>query len=192
MRALAVSAQLRRPVEAAEAKRDEPGGRGPSEEPLVLRTRYLVSRWRAILSSEQAPMEWRLWLEDMRIAEANYHGGLSGHADADYFREIQEFLERVDAPQVARDVVAFRQGLATWDFEEAAQAGDRLYSSVFDGEGFLPVDEYLDGIVIAKLRGGDAGAARRIFDSLLPAGRRPRGDLRLLLLDAYIAEAEAR
>jgi spermidine synthase len=192
MRALAVSAQLRHRVEAAETKEAEPGGAGPSEEPLVPRTRYLVSRWRALLSSERPPPEWRLWLEDMRVAEANYHGGLRGHADADFFREIQEFLERVDAPEVARDVVAFRQGLATWDFDAAAQAGDRLYSAVFDGEGFLPVDEYLDGIVIAKLHRGDATAARRIFDSLVTACRRPRSDLRLLLLDAYISQAEAR
>jgi len=181
MRALALSAQLR-DRDAVETTGD----------PSVRRTRYLVQRWRAILSSEQAPTEWRLWLEDMRVAEANYYGGLSGHADADFYPAIQEFLERVDAPKEARDVVAFRHGLATWDFQEAAQAGDRLYSSVSNGEGFLPVDEYLDGIVIAKLSCGDAGAARRIFDSLLPASRRPRSDLRLLLLDAYIRAVETR
>jgi len=185
MRALAVSSQLREPNTRAQVEEKE-------LDPTVLPARYLMSRWKALLSQDRAPGDWKLWLEDMRVAEANFHGGLLGFADVKFYKPVWNFLERVGAPRVVRDVVSFRHGLAAWDFREASQAGERLQRSVLERSGYLPVNEYLDGMVVAKLRFGDVAAARNVFNSVVPLSNRGPSDLRLLLLHTYIKRAESR
>jgi len=175
MRALAVSAELR-----------HPGADDGLTDPMAEPTRYLVSRWETQLSREDPPADWKAWLEDMRIAEANVHGGFLGFADEEFYGRVLGYLDRVAAPPMVRDVVSFRHGLARWDFDEAASSGDRLYHSVLDHDGYLPVDEYLDGMVVAKLRQRDPAVAREIFDALISSSRREPGDLRRLLLEAYV------
>jgi spermidine synthase len=185
MRALAISAQLRDPN-----ARPLPLKQGL--DPILLPIRFLMSRWRALLSQEKAPGDWKPWLEEMRVAEANFHGGLLGFADEKFYERVWNFLDRVGAPKVVRDVVSFRHGLAAWDFREASQAGDGLHKSILERKGYIPVNEYLDGMVVAKLRLGDVASARNIFNSVVPLSRREPSDLRLLLLDAYIKRAESR
>lgn len=185
MRALAVSAQLGSPEVHPVPEQQE-------LDPVLLPTQYLMSRWDALLSQEMGPSDWKLWLEDFRVVEANLHGGLLGFADETFYKRVSHFLDQVDAPKFVHDVVSFRHGLAAWDFREASRSGDGIQDSVLDRKGYIPADEYLDGMVVAKLRLGDVASARRIFNALVPLSQREPSDLRLLLLDAYIKRVEER
>jgi len=151
-----------------------------------------MSRWEALLSKEMGPNDWKLWLEDLRVVEANLHGGLLGFADETFYKRVWHFLDHVDAPKLVHDVASFRHGLAAWDFREASRAGDGVQESVLDRKGYIPADEYLDGMVVAKLRLGDVASARGIFNAVVPLSQREPSDLRLLLLDAYIKRDEGK
>lgn len=69
-------------------------------------------------------------------------------------------MERHHAPQPARDVVAFREGIASWNFAQAVQAAERLMPLEVRGHRWLESDELRDGMVIAQLHLGDAKGAR--------------------------------
>jgi hypothetical protein len=57
---------------------------------------------------------------------------------------------------------------------------------------WIGADELRDGVVMANLHLGNASAARRTLDSLAQFSTRKPGDLRTLLLQAYVAKAESR
>jgi hypothetical protein len=98
-------------------------------------------------------------------------------------------MERHNAPAPARDVVTFRRGLGSWNFTEAAAAGERLIPVVQQGR-WMAADELRDGLVIARLHLRDARGARQALDSLFSLSRRPVTDLRSQLLLAYVQTAE--
>jgi hypothetical protein len=101
-------------------------------------------------------------------------------------------MERHRAPQPARDAVAFREGVASWDFAQAAQAAERLMPLELAGQRWLEPDELRDGMVMAQLHLGDAKGARRSLDALARFSTRKPGDLRSLLLQSYVRAAETR
>jgi spermidine synthase len=147
---------------------------------------YLLDTWRAALTLGEAPADWTLWVRDFAAAERVVHGDMAGFADPDFYGSTEGFLELVDAPGSVRDVVAFRHGLASWDFQLVSRTGERLLQGVLGREGVIPPDDYLDGMVVAKLRLGDMRSARQIFNQVVPLSSRAPTDLRLRLLDAYI------
>jgi predicted membrane-bound spermidine synthase len=180
MRGLAVSAHLNHVSN---------GGTVASWDSLFTAVDYRMAKWNAIISGRTAPASWMAWLDDLNGAERQVHGGVLGFADTDFYRGVWQYLDRVGAPDIVRDVVSFREGLAAWDFHKVAEAGERLHQSVLDGQGHLSASDYLDGMVVAELRRGDALAALRIFESVAPKSGRGPDDLRLRLLDAYIMDA---
>jgi hypothetical protein len=152
-------------------------------------TQYLKARWDAMIAGSDAPTDWRLWLEDLRVLEWSLHGGTAGWADEAFYQPIWQFLDRTSAPAIVRDVVRFRYALAEWDFAMAAGVGDRLLRSVIDDEAFISGDEFIDGMVVAKLMTGDVPAAHRTFVAVAPLTGRLPTDVRMRLLNAYIDRA---
>jgi hypothetical protein len=154
--------------------------------------REAVFRWQGwnTTTSEQAPTSWELWLERANQMDKLHNGGTAGTADKAFYGKLQRYMDRHAAPQSARDVVAFRQGIASWNFAQAAQAAERLLPLTVGGHRWLESDELRDGMVMAQLHLGDAKGARRSLDALARFSSRKPGDLRSLLLDSYVRAAE--
>jgi spermidine synthase len=146
-------------------------------------------QWQVMMASNQPPTDWQLWLQQSHAVDRMRNGGTAGTMDQEFYREIVRFMERHNAPAPARDVVAFRRGLAGWDFADAAAAGGRLIPLAQKGHWIAP-DELRDGLVIARLHLRDVRGARQALDTLFPISRRPVTDLRSQLLMAYVQTAE--
>jgi hypothetical protein len=179
MQAAALAAGLRNPDRVNALAEEERNGQLPSAQ-------YLLAKWRTALTRGEVPADWTQWTRDFVTAERIVHGDVQGLADGEFYGNVERFLELVDAPGFVRDAIAFRHGLATWDFQLVSQAGERMLQSVVNRENRIPPDDYLDGMVVAKLRLGDVRSARRIFDQVAPLSSRAPTDLRLRLLNAYI------
>jgi hypothetical protein len=120
--------------------------------------------------------------------ERDLHAGTAGWVDEAFYRQTRAYMERFDAPETVRDVVAFRHGLAAWNFEEAAVALERLRAAEAHTRGFIDVEELFEGGITALLLRGDADGAGRLMESL--GGRRGmRGDLPARLLESYLSRA---
>jgi hypothetical protein len=112
--------------------------------------------------------------------------------DDSFYTDVQTVLDRFKAPAPVRDVIAFRRGLASWNFASAAAAADRLKQVAVREHRWILPDELRDGSVMAKLNLGDAEGARRDFEALARFSTRKPGDLRSQLLYAYILTMEGR
>lgn len=143
-------------------------------------------RWQDALRADHGPSDWKIWVARALAVEAEIGGGSSGVADEAVFSDITEFLDRHDAPELAREAIAFRHGIAAWDFEKASWATDALMQSVLDSEGWIFPDEVLFGGVVAKLRIRDFEGAMSVWEQLESLVRRNGFDLRLELLKSYL------
>jgi len=146
-------------------------------------------QWQVMAASDKAPSDWQLWLQQAHAVDRMRNGGTAGTDDQEFYRDLTRFMERHNAPAPARDVVTFRRGLGSWNFTEAAAAGERLIPVVQQGR-WMAADELRDGLVIARLHLRDARGARQALDSLFSLSRRPVTDLRSQLLLAYVQTAE--
>jgi spermidine synthase len=150
---------------------------------------YQWRQWQIMAASDQPPSDWELWLQQAYVVDRMRNGGTAGMVDEEFSRHLTRFMERHNAPAPARDVVAFRKGVASWNFAEAAAAAERLIPQARKGR-WIPADELRDGLVMARLHLRDVRGARQALDSLFPLSRRPVTDLRSQLLVAYVQTAE--
>jgi hypothetical protein len=157
--------------------------------PVSRRAVYQWRQWQVTMASDQAPSNWELWLEQAHGVDRLLNGGTAGTVDQAFYDNLTRFMERHRAPAPARDVVAFRHGVASWNFAKAAAAAERLIPLARDHR-WLPGDELRDGLVIARLHLRDVRGARQALDSLARFSRRPPSDLRSQLLTAYVTTAE--
>jgi spermidine synthase len=146
--------------------------------------------WQTTIKTGQPPRSWELWLEQANIIDKLRNGGMAGSADEEFYAELYRFMDRQHAPAPVRDVVDFRHGLASWNFVQAAAAAERLVPLAKE-HGWIDADELRDGLVMAQLNLGNPGKARRTLDSLAEFSTRRPGDLRTLLLSAYVTQAES-
>ncbi len=151
---------------------------------------YQTNMWQATLTADRVPSDWELWLEQASQVDHLRNGGTAGTADEPLYTSLARFMDRHKAPQPARDVLAFRHGIASWNFAEANAAADRLMPVVLKEHKWIAPDELRDGLVIARLHLHDAAGARQAYDTLKQFSLRPAGDLRSLLLGAYVMMAE--
>ncbi len=182
VRAQAVAAYLKDPSAAAAAD--------SSMGPTLRRAEFQWQAWQAALEADRAPSSWELWVIQAGNVAKLRDGGNAGTVDEALYASTVRFMERHRAPSAARDVVAFRHGLASWDFAEASKAADRLLPMMKGDKLWMEPDEFRDGAVIAKLHVGDVKGARKVLDSLAKASDRPAGDMRSLLLASYVSVAE--
>lgn len=175
-RAQAVAAALRLPADPV----------APSQSYALSQARYMLARWNTQLERRREPDDWRTWLAEFDQIERLVHGAARGVADSGFYGRVGVFLGRVGAPQTVWDAVAFRRGLAGWDFPLAREAGARLVA-----EEIVPVParELMEGVVTASLLTGNGDAADSLFRLLLPRVQFATGDLRMLLLAAYVNAA---
>jgi predicted membrane-bound spermidine synthase len=146
--------------------------------------------WQSMTVSNDPPVNWEVWVNQANRADNLRNAGTAGFVDQQFHAGLDRFMERHRAPAEARDVVRFRRGLASWNFAEAAVAGERLMRLASSGRSWVTPDELRDGLVIARLHLRDARGARQALDSLSHLSRRPATDLRSQLLTAYVQTAE--
>jgi spermidine synthase len=153
---------------------------------------YQWQLWQTAVSTGQAPRSWELWLEQANIIDKLRTGAAAGSADEQFYASLYRFMARYGAPEPARDVVAFRHGMATWNFGEANAAAERLLPFATQQHRWIGADELRDGLVMANLHLGNPSAARRSLDSLARFSTRSPSDLRTMLLKSYVETAERR
>jgi predicted membrane-bound spermidine synthase len=170
-------------------------GAEPPQESLPLEFRGRIHRWEEWLSAldgDRTPSDWRLWTSRALDMEVEIGLATAGVADETLFRDIRAYMDRHDAPEAAREAMAFRRALATWDFQEMSRIADVMLPSFLEGDGWMLPEEVLVGGVTAKLRLGDIAGASSLWEELAP--RVPRNDpydLRLELLRSYLDVYEA-
>ena len=182
VRARALGALIRSP--AAQASSDSLLGAWAHE------AIYQSNMWQVSLAADQAPGNWDRWLERANVVDRLRSGGTAGVADEPFYSTLRTFMARHRAPQPASDVLAFRHGIASWNFAEANAAATRLMPVVLKEHRWISPDEFRDGLVIARLHLRDAAGARQALDGLEKFSARPAGDLRSMLLGAYVRMAE--
>jgi hypothetical protein len=158
---------------------------------VLRRADYEWQAWQARIASDRSPSSWELWLSQTEMVDGLRNGGMAGTTDDSMYAAALRYVDRHGGPAVARDVLDFRHGLATWNFVEASQAADRLLPVVRREHRWIDGDDFRDGAVMAKLQTGDVAAARVLLDSLASLSTRPRDDLRSRLLEAYVVKAES-
>ena len=167
--------------------------RGPTADSVHAGVRGPLARaqgWRAQMAQDAAPVDWQIWVGQMDQMGDDLDGGTAGVADEAFYAQARAYAERHGAPAGAREAIAFKHAMAGWNFAEAARAADRLAELQGKQQGWLNADELRDGAVIAKLHLGDVAGARRTMEALAKTSRRGPGDLRTLLLTAYVERAE--
>jgi spermidine synthase len=164
----------------------------PAYGPFARDAAYQWQLWQTALRTNQAPRSWDLWLEQASIINRLRNGARAGEPDTEFYASLHQFMIRHGAPEPARDVVAFRQGIASWDFPRAIAAADRLMPLAMNQHRWIAADELRDGMVMAHLNLGNAGAARHSMNSLAKFSTRSSSDLRTLLLEAYVEAADSR
>jgi spermidine synthase len=177
VRARALGALLRRPSIAA-----APGDPGATQ------ALYFARQWQSALA--QAPTSWELWVDQVSQVDRLRNGGTAGVTDTAFNAEVDRAMAKYHAPEPVKDVVAFRRGMASWNFPAASAAADRLLPVAMREHRWITADELRDGAVFAKLYSGDLVGARRVLDTLAAASVRKPGDLRSRLLAAYVTSAE--
>jgi hypothetical protein len=146
--------------------------------------------WQSMAASAEAPVNWDVWLQQAARADNLRNSGTAGFVDQAFYASLDRYMDRHHAPEAVRDIVRFRHGLASWDFAEAAAAGDRLLPLVGSARLSMSMDELRDGLVLAKLHQHDIVGARRVLDGLFRFSRRPATDVRSQLLMSYVETAE--
>jgi predicted membrane-bound spermidine synthase len=178
-RAQAIAAAVRMPTDPPATPRSD----------ALSQARYLVDRWNAQIERDRPPSDWRAWLTEFEAVERVVHGAARGSADQGFYDRVGAFLARTGAPDAVRNAVDFRRGLAGWDFRLVRTVGARLATAATRPEVLVAPRELLEGVVTASLLTGDAAAADSLFRLLLPRVQFPPGDLRVLLLAAYVEAA---
>jgi hypothetical protein len=126
----------------------------------------------------------------MIIVEHELHAGTTGVADSAFYAAVRGFAGRHDAPAGARLAIDFAEGLAKWDFAAASRAADGLLPFALERRTWYEFNALRAGAVVAKLRTGDPAGARRFMVEMGKLGANPPSDMRMMLLNAYLLQAE--
>src|SRR5690606_21626628 len=144
-----------------------------------------------LTSGDSLVGSWETWATGFSKAATDLHWGTTGWNDTIFYGAVDRFLERAEAPPEAAAAVAFHRALGTFDWVGAAAAADLLVPLVAGGGGWIPPGLLLDGSIVAYLKVGRPDAARAAYSRILPRAARDALDLRVRLLDARVAQAEA-
>lgn len=151
---------------------------------------HRYTRGMAVLRADEAPADWRLWLQEVLATDEEVHAGTAGVAFEPFYREVYTAMERHGAPTDIRRSVEFLHAITRWEWGTAVGHADGLIESAAQGADLLPVDILIAGAVVARLHTGDTPGARRDHDRLMPLSRRPLTDVNRHLLNAWIEQYE--
>jgi hypothetical protein len=170
----------------------EEGGDGAPEYAPAWQDELMRLRTFLRSTSGDSPMtSWSTWTAAFDRAETALHFGTTGWAHATFYEAVYAYLARAGAPVAARAAVDLRHAFATLDWDRAAAASDVLVDRATSGESWLPSENLLDMAVLANLRAGRPGDARRAFDILAPLTGRPASHLRNRLLEALVTGTQS-
>ncbi len=142
------------------------------------------------ISASVPPPHWHRWVSLLYEVNRDVHAGSPGSIDSSFFRHIDSFVDRVNAPAGVRQSVDFVRAVDSWDFAMVQAAGDQLIKKMRKGDWWVPPGYLRDAVVVAHLKNGDPMGAKAAFDAMLPlVGRDAVGDLRTQLLRAHITRA---
>ena len=151
--------------------------------PLVLQRVWLRQT-----TGDGAGTNWRGWTTDFWTLRRGREGGAAPF-DSAFFGTARSFVTRAKAPDPVREAVEFGAALAGRDVAGAAEPAAGLLREAGAGRFWIPPDDLLDGGVRALLAAGRPDDARAAYDLVRRYSSRVSGDLRLLLLNAYIEGA---
>ena len=186
---LARGVRLRRAIASGQTAPDTTGRRraGDSYARGIARLVELERR----LASGIGPMDWRLWVDDVRESEALLHAGTSGVADESFYARLRGYAQRTGAPDAVRATIDFLHGLAAWDYAEASRAGERLVAArERDNVDWLPASLTRNGLVVARIQLGDFAGARAAFKAY--ARNVNDDEFTARVLAAYLLDQEKR
>jgi hypothetical protein len=142
-----------------------------------------------IVRGSDPPASWAQWATVFEGVEAELHWGAVGWVDEAFYAEVYDYLERTNAPPLARAAVDFKHALALFDWPRATAAADQLVTRVSARERWMLPSTLLDGSVIAYIQAGRPTAALNALNLLGPLSGRAPDHLRNRLLAALVAEA---
>src|SRR5689334_585794 len=141
-------------------------------------------------SADVPPPHWHRWVSLLYEVNRDVHGGSPGSVDTTFFRRIDSFIDRANAPAGVRQSVDFVRAVDAWDFPMVQAAGDQLIKKMRKGDWWVPPGYLRDATVVAHLKNGDPMGAKAAFEAMQPlVGRDAVGDLRSRLLRAHIIRA---
>jgi len=145
------------------------------------------------ISAGVPPPHWHRWVSLLYEVNRDVHAGSPGSVDSSFFRRLDSFINRVNAPAGVRQSVDFVRAVDGWDFPMVQAAGDQLIKKMRKGDWWVPPGYLRDATVVAHLKNDDAVGAKAAFEAMLPlVGRDAVGDLRTRLLRAHIVRALSR
>jgi predicted membrane-bound spermidine synthase len=143
------------------------------------------------LKSNDPPMDWKIWVDDVREAERIVHGGTAGVADTVFYSKLRDYVARVHAPAPVVSSIDFLHGLASWNFEEVSRAADILMETkTRDSVDWLPAGFVRNAAVVARMKLGDFGGARKVFATYI--GNSDQTRFIALVLWSYLLDQERR
>ena len=142
----------------------------------------------ALATSGAPPGDWRAWIARVAEVDDALEGGTAGVADTAFLELLQQYAARTGAPPGARAAIAFIKATSLWDWPRAAALSDTLLRLERRGEPWMGAEMLRAGGVVARLRVGDTGGARHLFNVLSVVVN--NNDLRTMLLDSWIKQAE--
>ena len=137
---------------------------------------------RDVLGAPHAPTDWPAWFRSVLAVEGDIHGGVSGVVDTAYYREVDRYMDRWQAPESARAAWRFMRAAGTYDWAGVAAEVTPLLDARTAGRSWLPVDLFRDAGVLALLRTGEREKARKLFITLALTSTRGIKDLRTVVL----------
>ncbi|MFL5483199.1 MAG: fused MFS/spermidine synthase [Gemmatimonadaceae bacterium] len=142
------------------------------------------------ISASVPPPHWHRWVSLLYEVNRDVHAGSPGSIDSSFFRRVDAFINRVNAPAGVRQSVDFVRAVDGWDFPMVQAAGDQLIKKMRKADWWVPPGYLRDATVVAHLKNDDAVGAKAAFEAMLPlVGRDAVGDLRTRLLRAHIVRA---
>jgi spermidine synthase len=155
------------------------------------RARMRVTRLAQEMASGRPPADWYHWFAEMLAVEDDLHAGTMGEVDAAWYDAVERYMRAQDAP--ADGLVALRmlRAASSYDWTTAARLTQELIDARNRGRYWLPEAIFLDAAVLSRLKAGDATGARILFARLSPGSGRNANDVRIRMLDAHVAAAEA-
>ena len=144
----------------------------------------------AFMATGKSPGNWKAWISHVADLEEVVHGGTAGVVDEQFYAQLVAYMRKANAPFGARAGVQFVHALSKWDWTTADVLINTLLVLERKSDPWVGAALLRSGGVVARLKMGRVAEARKLYNELTPGLRVGPGDVRSLLLDAWIRAAE--
>ena len=151
---------------------------------------YDARALQAFMATGKSPGDWHAWISHVADLDEVVHGGTAGVVDEAFYTQVAAYMRAANAPFGARAGVQFVHALSKWDWGTAEALIPTLLAFERKSDPWVGAALLRSGGVVALLKAGKAAPARKLFNELSSASHIAPGDVRSLLLDAWIRAAE--